>query len=45
LAIVLGFKLDMGLTGFWVGFTAALILQDILVSLIIVFADWNIGTK
>ena len=45
LAIIMGFKLEMGLTGFWLGFTAALILQNILVSLIIVFADWNIGSK
>ena len=26
LAIIMGFKLEMGLTGFWLGFTAALIL-------------------
>ena len=45
LALVLGFKMEMGLVGFWIGFTAALTLQDILVSGIIVCADWNIGTK
>ena len=45
LALILGFKADMGLTGFWLGFTVAISMQDIVVTLIIVFADWNIGTK
>ncbi len=42
LALLLGFKLDMGVKGFWLGFTFALILQDIIVSLIILCADWNV---
>lgn len=45
LALILGFKADMGLVGFWLGFTIALTMQNILVGLIIMFADWNIGTK
>lgn len=45
LALVLGFKLEMGVVGFWSGFTVALTLQDIFVSIIIVCADWNVGNK
>ena len=45
LALILGFRLDMGLVGFWAGFTIALSMQDIIVSFIICRADWNIGTK
>jgi len=45
LALVLGFKKDMGVQGFWIGFTVALTLQDVIVSLIIVCADWKLGSK
>lgn len=41
LALVLGFKLEMGVRGFWLGFTCALLLQDIIVTLIIVCTDWD----
>ena len=45
LALVLGFKLDMGLLGFWIGFMIAMFLLDIVVTVIIITADWEIGTK
>ena len=45
LALVLGFKLEMGIRGFWLGFTIALIFQDLLVTLIICRADWAINEK
>lgn len=45
LALVLGFKKDMGLTGFWLSFVFALVLQDTIVTGIIVTADWEIGKK
>jgi hypothetical protein len=45
LALVLGFKLEMGLVGFWVGFMIAMFLLDVVVTYIIVTADWEIGLK
>ena len=45
LALVFGFKLEMGIRGFWLGFTIALIFQDLLVTLIICRADWAINEK
>ena len=45
LALVFGFKLEMGIRGFWLGFTIALIFQDTLVTLIICRADWAINEK
>jgi len=44
LALVLGFKIEMGLVGFWLGFTIALTMQNIVVTLIIFCANWDIGT-
>ena len=41
LALVLGFTLGMGVRGFWLGFTCALLLQDIIVSLIVVCTNWS----
>ena len=45
LALLLGFRMGLGVKGFWSGFICALTLQDIIVSLIIVCADWNIAGK
>ena len=45
LALVLGFKHEMELVGFWLGFTIAMFLLDFVVIFIIVTADWEIGTK
>ena len=45
LALVLGFKHEMGLVGFWLGFMIAMFLLDFVVIFIIVTADWEIGTK
>ena len=41
LALVLGFTLEMGVRGFWLGFACALLMQDIIVTLIIVCSDWD----
>mmetsp|Transcript_37541 Transcript_37541/g.49370 ORF Transcript_37541/g.49370 Transcript_37541/m.49370 type:complete len:158 (+) Transcript_37541:991-1464(+) len=41
LALTFGFKMDMDVRGFWLGFTLALALQDIIVTLIIVCTDWQ----
>jgi len=45
LAIVFGFRMEMGVRGFWLGFTLAMALQDLTVSSIIVCADWNLAAK
>ena len=45
LALLLGFRMDMGVKGFWLGFTFALIAQDVIISVIIVLADWNVTDK
>ena len=45
IALVLGFKMDMGVRGFWLGFTVALALQDIIVTTIICCSNWNIPNK
>jgi len=44
-ALVFGFKLEMGLVGFWLGFMIAMFLLDVVVTYIIVTADWEIGMK
>ena len=41
LALVLGFTLEMGVRGFWLGFTCALLMQDVIVSLIVVCTNWS----
>lgn len=44
LALVLGFKYNQGVSGFWLGFTIALFVLDIIVALIIMRTDWkNVG--
>lgn len=45
LALCLGFKKDLAIRGFWIGFTFALSLQDFFVTLVILRADWEIGLK
>ena len=45
LALVLGFKFEMGLVGFWLGFMIAMFLLDVVVTVIIITADWEIGSK
>jgi len=45
LAIVLGFTCEMGVRGFWLAFTCALLLQDIIVTMIIVCTDWDAVRK
>ena len=41
LALVLGFKFDMGVRGFWMAFTCALALQDLIITMIIFCTDWD----
>ena len=45
LALLLGFKYEFGVKGFWLGFTFALVLQDVIVTIIILCANWNIGAE
>ena len=45
LAMVLGFKMGMGVRGFWLGFTFAIVAQNVIVMVIIVLADWNVVAK
>ena len=40
LALVLGFRLNMGVRGFWLGFTVALIVKECLVSIVILRSSW-----
>ena len=41
LALAFGFKFGYGVRGFWLGFTVALALQDVIVTLIIIFTNWQ----
>ena len=45
LALLFGFKLDFGVVGFWMGFTIALTMQDIIVTCIILCSDWHYISK
>jgi Na+-driven multidrug efflux pump len=40
LALVFGFELEMNLYGFWLGYLLAMILLNIIVSYLVVSADW-----
>ena len=42
LALVLGFKMEMGVRGFWLGFTGAIICTDIFVTMVIVCSSWAV---
>jgi Na+-driven multidrug efflux pump len=41
MALVFGFKMDMGVKGFWLGFLLALICLDIFVGYLVIWADWS----
>jgi uncharacterized membrane protein len=41
LAIRLGFKKDLALYGFWLGFTIAVTILDVIVVILVVRADWS----
>lgn len=41
LAIVFGFKLGMGVKGFWLGFMLSMISLDIFVAFLVIYADWT----
>ena len=41
LALIFGFKVGMGVRGFWLGFLFALIVMDGIVSYLIFAADWS----
>ena len=45
LALVFGFKMEMGVRGFWLGFTVAIICQDIFVTIVIVCSNWAVDQK
>lgn len=40
LALIFGFELKMGLNGFWLGYLIAMGLLDLIVSYLVVSADW-----
>jgi len=40
LSLVFGFKMEMGVKGFWMGFMIALIALDIFVAYLVIWANW-----
>lgn len=40
LALVFGFELEMNLYGFWLGYLLAMVLLNIIVSYLVISADW-----
>ena len=40
LALIFGFQMEMGLFGFWLGYLLAMSLLDVIVSYLVVTADW-----
>ena len=40
LALIFGFQMKMGLFGFWLGYILAMALLDVIVSYLVVTADW-----
>lgn len=40
LALIFGFQMEMGLFGFWLGYLLAMSLLDVIVSYLVVSADW-----
>ena len=41
LALILAFKLNMNVRGFWFGFSVALFVKETIVAAIIVCTDWD----
>ena len=41
MALLFGFKLEMGVKGFWLGFLLALVCLDVFVAYLVIFADWK----
>jgi len=41
LSLVFGFKMEMGVKGFWMGFMISLICLDIFVAYLVIFANWE----
>jgi len=41
LALLLGFKYERGVPGFWLGFLIALIICDIGVAVVVITAKWE----
>lgn len=40
LALIFGFQMQMGLFGFWLGYILAMALLDVIVSYLVVTAEW-----
>lgn len=40
LALIFGFQMKMGLFGFWLGYILAMALLDVIVSYLVVTAEW-----
>ena len=41
MSLIFGFKLQMGVKGFWLGFLLALIFLDMFVAYLVIWADWE----
>jgi multidrug resistance protein, MATE family len=41
MALIFGFKMEMGVKGFWLGFLLALICLDLCVGYLVIWADWS----
>jgi hypothetical protein len=39
--LFLGFKKELGVKGFWIGYLVSLVMLDIIVGFFVVFADWS----
>jgi hypothetical protein len=44
IALLLGFKAQMGVKGFWLGFLIALIIMDTILGYLVVTANWSPNT-
>ena len=45
LALWLGFTLQLELMGFWLGFFVAMIILDVIIAIVVIYADWEVGKK
>ena len=45
MSLVFGFKMQMGVKGFWLGFLLALICLDLFVGYLVIWADWQPKVK
>ena len=41
MGLYLGFKKDLGVKGFWIGYLVSLVMLDLIVGFFVIFADWS----